>query len=284
MSQPHVLRSTAAEMEDALQREALQVLGISSLPAPVEWLFRRIVAIRGLGRLHEKIHRLPPELGFYDRMVQAQELRITVEPGMEAIPATGPLLLVANHPFGMLEGIILGYLLSKRRQDWKIMTTSLVAAFPELRNQYVIVDPFSTAESARLNRQGLRESLEHLRAGGLLVIFPAGAVAHWQWSQKRVAEAPWAPNIMRLIRRAQAPVLPLFFAGRNSVLFYSLGVLHPLIRTAMLARQMLNKQGHSLLVRVGLPIPPQEIATYATDEELASALQASVLQLAQPTP
>lgn len=265
-------------MEDALYREALQVLGVERLPAPLAWAFRAVVGLRGLGDLHDTMCALPSDRSYYARLREALQIDLDVR-GSEHIPRTGAAVVVGNHPYGLLEGVILGNLFPPVRPDWKVMTTGLMAGFPEIRHQYILVDPFQTAAARRANLQGLRESLEHLRRGGLLTIFPAGAVAHLRWGRWAVEDSPWVPSMARVIRSSRAAVVPLRIEGRNSWRFQLLGLLHPLVRTALLGRELLNKKGRRVVVRVGEAIPTDAIAGYPDDAALMAFLRSQVERL-----
>ena len=136
------------------------------------------------------------------------------------IPASGPVVVVANHPYGVLDGAILTVLLTCVRPDVKVLTNFLLSDVPELQQHCIFVDPFQTDRSAESNRKALREALAWLHQGGMLAIFPAGEVAHWQMPAgtnrrsrvERHSRAPDSPN--RTPQRC-----PYYFCGHNSVGF-----------------------------------------------------------------
>ncbi|HUP02987.1 MAG TPA: GNAT family N-acyltransferase [Bryobacteraceae bacterium] len=184
-------------------------------------------------------------------------LGIEVRAGAEAlshIPAKGPAVVVANHPFGLLEGAVLTELLSKIRPDVRILANSLLAAIPELREKCIFVDPFGRKGLEAANALALRECLRWLRQGGMLAAFPSGEVAHVVWKRGVFHEPPWNPAIARIAQLGDAAAVPVFFKGANSVLFQLAGGVHAGLRTASLPRELLNKRGRSVEVRVGRPV------------------------------
>ena len=159
------------------------------------------------------------------------------------IPAQGPVVVVANHPFGGVEGIILPSLLGKVRRDVKILANYLLQPVTELQDLFIYVDPFGTNHSTKANLASLREAMVWLKQGGLLGIFPAGEVSHLTWPKLEITDPVWSRTVARLIRKSRADAVPVFFAGQNGPLFQCLGMVHPLLRTALLPREALNKSG-----------------------------------------
>jgi putative hemolysin len=192
------------------------------------------------------------------------------------IPATGPVVVVANHPFGMLDGAVLAVLLTRVRPDVKVMTNYLLRDVPELAQHCIFVDPFQSDVSGngiQVNRRALREALAWLQQGGMLAIFPAGEVSHWQFPQGEIADPVWNDTAARLIRRTGASALPLYFCGRNSVSFHLFGMIHPRLRTAFLLQEFLHQEGRTVEVRVGGEIPGDSLAGIADDREAIEYLR-----------
>jgi len=173
---------------------------------------------------------------------------------LSRIPTSGAALVVANHPFGLLEGLILVDLLEKIRPDFKIVANGLLATTPALHEKVFFVNPFDNA-SATENGKSLRASLEWLRNGGMLVMFPAGEVSHLNWAEKPVADPEWNIAAARFALKMACPTVPLFFEGANSLNFQMLGAIHPKLRTLNLAHELVNKRSHTISVRVGTPVP-----------------------------
>lgn len=171
------------------------------------------------------------------------------------IPEKGPFVVVSNHPFGALEGLLLAKLLLERRSDVRILANYILERIPELRDTFLFVDPWARASSRARNARALKEMVGHLRRGGLLAVFPGGEVAHRSFSDGgELRDPPWQTSVGKLIQRCGAPVLPVYFCGENSLGFQLAGMVHPLFRTALLPRELLNKRGRQVRVRIGQPI------------------------------
>ena len=203
---------------------------------------------------------------------------------LERIPRTGPAVVVANHPYGGLEGQFLIAQLQRYRSDSLFIANELLARIPEIREVLLPVDAFGGPRAASKNAKSLRAALKHVRSGGLLVLFPAGAVSHLHLSAGRVCDPPWQPVAAGLLRRCESPVVPVYFGGGNSAIFQALGLLHPTMRTVMLTRELLNKRHRTIPVRVGRPIGPERLAKQPDNAKLASFLRLSTYALEARSP
>ncbi len=189
---------------------------------------------------------------------------------LERIPSLGPTLLVVNHPFGILEGAVLLTLLSRIRSDVKFLANGILEAIPEIRNLLIPVDPLGDA-GATLNHTGMRKAIEFLAGGGLLVIFPAGEVSHFQWRERSITDPKWNPAIARMLaiasrRTPGISVVPVYVEGSNSLLFQAAGLVHPRLRTIMLARELLNKRRANVEVRIGSPVTAEKLLAIPSEE------------------
>jgi putative hemolysin len=170
------------------------------------------------------------------------------------------VLLTANHPFGFAEGVILAALLDEIRPDFQFMANSLLLAVPQLRDYVIPINPYGGPEALRENRTSLRRSVEWLRSGGLLVAFPAGEVATFQFPQFGIRDKEWTGTVARLARKTNASVLPLFFHGANSAAFHVGGLVHERLQPILLPREFLNKQDQSFRVLIGGLIRPERLS------------------------
>ncbi|HUC42447.1 MAG TPA: GNAT family N-acyltransferase [Candidatus Sulfotelmatobacter sp.] len=190
--------------------------------------------------------------------------RLEVAPSdLARVPRTGPAVVVSNHPFGAIEGVALAKAMLAARPDVRVLANFILRRIPEIAELFLLVDPFGGSAAASSNRAGLRAALDWLRQGGLLVVFPAGEVASFDRRARRVADPAWSPTVAGLIRRSDATAVPVFIPGRNGLPFQVAGLLHPLLRTALLPRQLLA--GRTVEVRVGSPIPAARLADLADD-------------------
>jgi putative hemolysin len=208
---------------------------------------------------------------FFDQVLGALNVSCKVsETDLQRIPASGPLVAVANHPFGILDGILLGALLLRVRPDVKILTNYLLTGISELDEYCIPLDPFGNRSGSekmrRVNGRGLRGALDWLQRSGALLIFPAGEVAHFQWT-KGVADPTWSKTAFRLARTAGSPLLPMFINGQNSLPFHLLGLIHPRLRTVRLPKELLDKEGSEIEIRVANAIPCDTLAAFSSAAE-----------------
>jgi len=211
---------------------------------------------------------------FLDRALA--ELRVgtdIAEPDLKNVPASGSLVVVSNHPFGVVEGLVLARLLLAIRPDVKILANHLLSAIPEMRPMLIEIDAFGGSGAKTRNMAGLRAALSWLKKGGTIVAFPAGEVSSLALAKRMVADPPWQRGVAALVRKAAAPVLPVFFEGRNGALFQAAGFVHPRLRTLLLPRENLGQCGHSLRLAIGAPIAPEKLAAIATDEEASAYMR-----------
>ena len=222
----------------------------------------------------------PTTESFVARILEQLQISFSVpEEQLARIPQTGRVIVVANHPFGAIEGIILGSLLRRRRPDAKIMANHLLSRITEMRELFILVNPFDSKDAPKQNIGPMREAMRHLRNEGLLGVFPAGEVAHLNW-RGRVEEGPWTTHVARLVRHGQCPVLPVYFDGHNSLLFHLAGLCHPSLRTALLARELSRLQGGRIDVQIGSPIPYTRLGKIKDDQQLVDLLRSRTMALA----
>ena len=182
---------------------------------------------------------------------------------LDTIPKKGSCIVVANHPLGAIEGIILTQLLQKIRPDLKVLTNELLSSIPEFSEVFVGVDVLNPNQ-AQKNAKGIRQVARHLSQGGTLLVFPAGTVSKIKIPSLRIIDAPWTNMIARLARKYEAPVMPIFVEARNSTLFYLSAYLHKRLRTLLLPRAMIEKQGDTVRLHIGQLIPAQDLKRLRT--------------------
>jgi putative hemolysin len=200
------------------------------------------------------------------------DLRVS-DADLARIPRTGPVVVVANHPFGGIEGVALAHALTRLRPDVKLLANLLLARIPELRELFLFVDPFAGAGSTRANAKALRQTLSWLADGGLLAVFPAGEVASFDLRKLRVADPAWSPTVAGIARRSGACVVPVYFPGRNRTLFQTAGMIHPSLRTALLPREFLARRGKAIELRIGTPVPAARLAEFESDARAIAYLR-----------
>lgn len=242
-------------------------------------LLKRMLALDALEAVHQAVPEPEHAPGYFANALATLGVQLDHDPAQwQRVPEHGPCVIVANHPFGMVEGIAMGALLATRRADFCFLGNFLLDRIPGIRPFNIAVDPFGARDSRRRNFAPLREAMQWLKGGGALVLFPAGEVAHLHWNG-RIAESCWQPNLARLIRRSGAPIVPVWFAGRNGAAFHALGLAHPLLRTARLPRELLAQRGRTLRIEAGEPIAPAQLPAHVDDAMFMAELRALTLAL-----
>lgn len=193
---------------------------------------------------------------------------VTADRDIDWIPNKGAAIVVANHPFGMLDGLLIGALLLRVRSDVKIVANRLLASIPELSEYCIYVDAMDGDDKQSINTQKLREAIRHLTAGGLLVLFPAGEVAHWSLRSMSISDSRWNDSAARLARMTRSPVVPVCIHGTNSFSFHASGLIHPMLRTLQLPHELLNKRGQHVAISVGQPVKAEQLRN--TDDPAAA--------------
>ncbi|MGO9405149.1 MAG: lysophospholipid acyltransferase family protein [Terriglobales bacterium] len=223
--------------------------------------------------LYQRVRSAPQ--GFrLEALLAEMKVKLIVQPAdLDRIPVKGPLVAVANHPFGVLDGVVLAVLLLRARPDVKILTNSLLEGIPELHEQCIFVDPFQTPSSVDKNVKPLKQAMEWLRQGGALAVFPAGEVSQWNVREAQITDPAWNTVAARLVRKTAASALPVYFAGRNSVTFQLLGLINPRLRTLFLLQEFLQQREKEVKVRIGGAIPSELIANLDSDEEATEYLR-----------
>jgi len=265
------MQSSSGRSEERMQSASLT--GRPTHPRGPNRLVRRLLFPRGLRRLYRRLQQRPDEPIFH-ALLREMSVDYQVAPSdLKHIPATGPVVAVANHPFGMLEGAILCDLALTVRPDVRVLTNYLVAEIPELQQHCIALDPFQGKRVASMNRQGMKDAMSWLAGGGMLIIFPAGEVASWHMRERRVTDPQWSATASRLIRNSEATALPIFIDGGNSIPFHLLGLVHPRLRTVRLPHELLNKRGRTVKIHIGSPIPHREIAKLHSADEATRYLR-----------
>ena len=228
----------------------------------------------GLAKLFALYRRVPSDdRPFCDRALESLSIRFEVDGGIDTIPREGPLVVVANHPFGAADGLVLLSLLNAVRPDVKVLANGWLRRIPELSTAIVAVDAFRSRRGIRGNAVALRRASRWVATGGALVVFPSGEVSHVEDPDGNVVDPPWNPAVASIVRHAAAGVVPVFVAGQNSRLFRRAGRVHARCRTALLGRELLRQAGRTIGVTVGPLISPARLAAFGDAAELTSYLR-----------
>ncbi len=221
----------------------------------------RILGINALDAFYQRhdLNGLPPHRFACDTL---DNLGVTVrgaERIAEQIPEAGPVIVVANHPHGGIEGLVMVKLLAALRPDLKIMANLALSVFKELAPKFLFVNPLNARDPA--NSRGLRESRRHLENGGVLVMFPAGRTSFYQDDLGIIADSDWSRAAATLAKKTGAEVLPVRFTGKNSPLFYRLGSIWYRFRLLLLARELMKTRGQNIDMVIGRRFDPELFKT-----------------------
>ncbi|MCB2196284.1 MAG: lysophospholipid acyltransferase family protein [Bacteroidetes bacterium] len=198
-------------------------------------------------------------IDFIKAVIEALEFTFDVsEEDLKRIPRDNPFIIVANHPFGGIDALILVKIFAEIRPDFKAMANFLLQKVEPIKDFLFPVNPFETRKEVKSSFIGIKGALEHLAEGKCLAIFPAGEVSSFQHESGVIQDREWQPSVLKFIKKANVPVVPIYFHGTNSRIFHLLGQLHPVLRTAKLPSELFNKKKKNIKIRIGNPIPVKE--------------------------
>lgn len=238
---------------------------------PARAVVRTIENVTGRFSLIRKARGYEEEVAagadFWDVICNRYGLTLDVRSGsLDAIPAVGPLIVVSNHPYGILDGLMMGRMLSARRGgDFRILAHRVFRKSPDLERVILPISFDDSKEAARQNLETRAEALRYLTQGGAIGVFPGGTVS----TAARVFDPPldptWRNFTAKMIARSDATVVPVFFEGANSRLFQIASRLHYTLRLGMFIREFRARVNQPVRVHVGLPIPPEKMLEFRAD-------------------
>lgn len=238
---------------------------------------------RRLKRLYDQRNSvLLPGETFFDAAVRLLALDICMDDNaLRAIPKSGPLVFIANHPYGVLDGIVLTWLALKVRPDTKVLANGVLTTVPEARDYLLPVDFAGTKQATAINILSRRTAQARLNDGHAIGIFPGGGVSTSERPLRGAAlDLPWAPFLAKMIRSTRATVVPIHFSGQNSRLFQIASHLSVTLRLSLLFRETARRIGTRLDVRIGEPILFDDIADIRGRLELVADLRRRTFGLA----
>jgi putative hemolysin len=237
-------------------------------------LLERVLSVDKIRSIYDTIPECSDPFQFLEYTLDRLHVGHTLdEESRRAIPSSSPAIVVSNHPFGGIDGMILALALSSVRRDIKILVNYFLEKIEALNPLFFPVDPFGQNGSTSRNIGSIRRAIRWVRSGGMLVVLPAGEVSHFSLKRRRVEDPSWHATVGRLVQLTEAPVLPAFFRGRNSALFQIAGLAHPRLRTAMLPRETLKKEGSRVVFKVGRLIPYKTLCRFQDSVKLTEYLR-----------
>jgi len=204
---------------------------------------------------------------FWEVMCDRYGLQLELVGGsLESIPAEGPLIVVANHPYGILDGLMMGRILSERRGgEFRVLAHKIFRKSPDLERVILPIDFDETKAAAQQNMATRKTALDYLRQGGAIGIFPGGTVSTAPKPFGRPMDPAWRTFTARMIAKSGAQVVPIFFDGHNSRMFQLASHLHYTLRMGMLIREFRARVGSTVPVAIGTPIPAEQLAPLRSD-------------------
>jgi putative hemolysin len=219
---------------------------------------------------------------FFDMAVRMLALDVVYDRAQLAkVPKAGPVLFVANHPYGVLDGVTLSWLAMKARPDVKVLAAGVLCKLPESRDHLLPIDFAETREAQETTLRSRMAAQKWLHAGGAIGIFPAGGISTSDKPLEGPAlDLPWAPFTGKLAMGSKATVVPIFFEGQNSRLFQLASHLSMTLRFSLLFRETVRRMGTRLIVRIGDPIPYEEWSVIKEREPLVAEFRRRTLSMA----
>lgn len=225
-----------------------------------------------------------PGPAFVEGLLRDFDIKLRVD-GLDVLDnlPEGPFITVSNHPFGALDGITLIHLVASRRPEYKVMVNMILGRIWAMEPNFIAVDAMSSNDPAKkaVSVNGIRQAIDQVRSGRPLGFFPAGAVSKVNW-RGRLVDRRWQPNVIRIIKKLEVPVIPIYFHGSNSWFFNFLGVVCWQLRTLRLPSEVFRKCHTTIHISVGNPITVEEQRAHAGSiDELGRYLKDATYQLRQ---
>ena len=199
---------------------------------------------------------------------------------LRALPVSGPLVVVANHPFGVLDGLMLCHLVSQVRPAFRILLNDALCRDPRLDAHFLPVDFQGTAAARRTNRRSIRSALATLQADGTVIVFPAGGIATAPRPFADAEDLPWKPLVGTLVQAAGATVVPMHISGQNSRLFQWASQVSLTLRLSLIIHEAVRKIGTAHRIRIGTPRPYADLPQHDTPAALTRHLRSVTFSLA----
>lgn len=219
---------------------------------------------------------------FWDAALETLNLSLDYsEEALDCLPKEGPLVIVSNHPFGVLDGIILCYLASRIRPSFKILINSVLCRVEELQPYFLPIDFNETKKAIQTNIASKNAALKELNSGGVVLLFPAGGVStSVSPFSKQIIDDEWKLFAAKLIKKSKATVVPFYFYGHNSRLFQLASHFSLTLRYSLFLHEVKNKMGKPIRVNIGKSISYEEISLIKNKQELMNFLRSQTYALA----
>lgn len=227
----------------------------------IEWLTAKIQLLRLIRSFEQS--GAPFGAPFWPKAIKHMGIRIDTPPDEIArIPKTGPVVVVANHPSGLVDGMVMAEMVNRVRSDFRILTRSLLTGIPEVE-EFMIPVPFPHEENAReLGLQMRNDTMTHLKNGGVIILFPAGKVAMSEGWWGKAVEGEWNVFTHKIVRSSGATILPIYFPGQNSRAFQIANQVSDTLRQGLLLYEIKRSLFKPQRPVIGHPIPATELQNW----------------------
>jgi putative hemolysin len=267
---------TAKEVAKAINVEKYGVLGTFS-----GWLLMKVLKISTLNKVYNRNKHLK-EIDFLNGIVDDLQIKFEIpEEDYKRLPKDGAYITISNHPLGGIDGVLLLKLMLEREPNFKIIANFLLHRIEPLKQYIMPVNPFENHKDVKSSVVGIKETLRHLSDGKPLGMFPAGEVSSYKDGQL-IVDKPWEEGAIKVIRKAQVPVVPIYFHAKNSNLFYFLSKISGTLRTAKLPSEVFSQKNRVIKVRIGKPITVAEQNEYESISAYSEFLRKKTYMLANP--
>ena len=271
-------------MELVTSKEIAKVIGTDKfgfIGTFVGWILLRLLRISKVNKIYKK-HKDKKDLPFLNAILDEFQIEFEIpEEDLKRIPKSGAFITVSNHPLGGIDGILLLKLLLEHRPDYKIIANFLLHRITPLKPYVMPVNPFENHKDLKSSLLGLKSSLQHLKDGKPLGIFPAGEVSTYR-DGKLMVDKPWELGAVKLIKKAEVPVIPIYFHAKNSRLFYMLSKISDTFRTAKLPSELLSQKNRVIKVRIGKPISVKDQQEFKDITSFYKFIRKKTYMLANP--
>jgi len=247
-------------------------------------LIRSIETLTGqrhLERVYDQVLALPDQREFWGTALRELRVKASYDPAQLAkAPSSGPVILIANHPYGVLDGLIICHLAAQIRPDFKILINSALCREPRIARYMLPIDFGETEAATQSNIETKRRALATLQAGNAVIVFPAGGIAttvNGPFGQ--AVDLEWKLFVTKLIQMTEATVIPVYFHGQNSRIFQLASHLSLTLRLALIIHEVNRKRGATIQVSIGDPIPYQTLAPIRKRKELLHHLREATYAL-----
>lgn len=258
----------------------------ADMPAGKQFFLRLIERSHGIQRVHARYHAWRSGLPGYqgdamNRLLAACDIALTIK-GAAWPPAAQsgrPILIVANHPFGVPDGIAALALAEQIGRPVKILINSDLLRIPEIAPFALPIDFADTREAMKINAASSAEAVARLQAGETIVIFPAGGIATAGWPLGRANDLPWKTFVAKLVHKAKADVVPIYFPGQNSAWFHAASQVSMFLRLSLVLPEAIRRIGRDITVHAGEPIAYEQMRAITDRKALTALLRRRVFAL-----